>query len=36
LVWQREDHGFWIALIRFNRQIEAQSSPLPGVSTPAE
>jgi hypothetical protein len=25
LIWQREDHGFWIALIRFNRQIEAQS-----------
>ena len=23
LVWQREDHGQWIALIRFNRQIEA-------------
>jgi hypothetical protein len=23
LVWQREDHGMWIALIRFNRQIEA-------------
>jgi len=23
LVWQREDHGLWIALIRFNRQIEA-------------
>ena len=23
LVWQREDHGQWIALIRFNRQFEA-------------
>jgi len=23
LVWQPEDHGLWIALIRFNRQIEA-------------
>jgi 4-amino-4-deoxy-L-arabinose transferase-like glycosyltransferase len=23
LVWRREDHGLWIALIRFNRQIEA-------------
>jgi 4-amino-4-deoxy-L-arabinose transferase-like glycosyltransferase len=23
LVWQREDHGLWVALIRFNRQIEA-------------
>jgi hypothetical protein len=25
LVWQREDHGQWIALIRFNRQFEAQA-----------
>jgi hypothetical protein len=24
LVWEREDHGMWIALIRFNRQIEAK------------
>jgi hypothetical protein len=24
LVWQREDHGMWIALIRFDRQIEAE------------
>jgi hypothetical protein len=24
LVWQRQDHGLWIALIRFNRQIEAE------------
>lgn len=24
LVWQREDHNQWIALIRFNRQFEAQ------------
>jgi hypothetical protein len=23
LIWQREDHGQWIALIRFNRQFEA-------------
>jgi hypothetical protein len=23
LVWRQEDHGMWIALIRFNRQIEA-------------
>ena len=23
LVWKREDHGMWIALIRFNRQFEA-------------
>jgi hypothetical protein len=36
LVWQREDHGFWIALIRFNRQIEAQSNPTPDASSPAE
>ncbi len=36
LVWQREDHSFWIALIRFNRQIEAQSNPTPDASSPAE
>jgi 4-amino-4-deoxy-L-arabinose transferase-like glycosyltransferase len=24
LVWKREDHGQWIALIRFNRQFEAK------------
>jgi hypothetical protein len=24
LVWKREDHGQWIALIRFNRQFDAQ------------
>jgi hypothetical protein len=30
LVWQREDHGFWIALIRFNRQFEA-ATPLPST-----
>jgi hypothetical protein len=23
LIWEREDHGMWIALIRFNRQFEA-------------
>lgn len=23
LIWKREDHGMWIALIRFNRQVEA-------------
>ena len=23
LVWEREDHGMWIALIHFNRQVEA-------------
>jgi hypothetical protein len=27
LVWQREDHGQWIALIRFNRQFEAAARP---------
>jgi 4-amino-4-deoxy-L-arabinose transferase-like glycosyltransferase len=27
LVWQREDHGMWIALIRFNRQFEAAVQP---------
>jgi hypothetical protein len=37
LVWTREDHGFWIALIRFNRQIEAHSaSPNADPSKPAE
>jgi hypothetical protein len=24
LVWKKEDQGQWIALIRFNRQFEAQ------------
>jgi len=24
LVWKREDHGMWIALIRFNRSVEAR------------
>ncbi len=27
LVWRREDHGMWIALIRFNRQFEAALRP---------
>ena len=27
LVWESRDHGMWIALIRFNRQFEAQSTP---------
>jgi 4-amino-4-deoxy-L-arabinose transferase-like glycosyltransferase len=27
LVWEREDHGLWIALIRFNRQFEARLEP---------
>jgi hypothetical protein len=27
LVWGHEDHGMWIALIRFNRQIEAALQP---------
>ena len=26
LVWESRDHGMWIALIRFNRQFEAQST----------
>jgi hypothetical protein len=30
LVWNQEDHGQWIALVRFNRQFETrQQSPLP-------
>ena len=24
LVWQREDHNQWVALLRFNRQFEAR------------
>jgi hypothetical protein len=24
LIWKREDHGQWIALIRFNRQFDAR------------
>jgi hypothetical protein len=24
LVWKQEDHGQWVALIRFNRQFEAR------------
>jgi hypothetical protein len=31
LVWQREDHGQWIALIRFNRQFEATAQPAEGL-----
>jgi 4-amino-4-deoxy-L-arabinose transferase-like glycosyltransferase len=34
LVWEREDHGMWVALIRFNRQFEATtawSGPLRGA-----
>ena len=27
MVWKQEDHGQWIALIRFNRQFEAQLNP---------
>jgi hypothetical protein len=27
LVWKRSDDGFWVALIRFNRQVEARLSP---------
>jgi hypothetical protein len=28
LVWKQEDHGQWIALIRFNRQFDARLEPL--------
>ena len=31
LVWERRDHGMWIALIRFNRQFEAESLPPYGL-----
>ena len=27
LEWKRSDDGFWVALIRFNRQVEAELSP---------
>jgi 4-amino-4-deoxy-L-arabinose transferase-like glycosyltransferase len=27
MVWKQEDHGQWIAIIRFNRQFEAQLNP---------
>jgi len=27
LVWEREDRGMWVALIRFNRQFEAELAP---------
>jgi hypothetical protein len=30
LVWEREDQGMWIALIRFNRQFEAALQPPDG------
>jgi hypothetical protein len=28
LEWESEDHGMWIALLRFNRQIEAKVEPM--------
>ena len=31
LVWESEDHGQWIALIRFNRQFEAAAQPPEGL-----
>ena len=31
MVWKREDGGMWIALIRFNRQVEARLEPIPLV-----
>jgi hypothetical protein len=24
MVWRRDDDGMWVALIRFNRQVEAR------------
>ncbi|HEX4283600.1 MAG TPA: glycosyltransferase [Terracidiphilus sp.] len=35
LVWQREERGQWIALIRFNRQFDAQAKPPNPVRTGA-
>jgi hypothetical protein len=32
LVWEHEDHGMWIGLIRFNRQFDARLDRLPGFS----
>jgi hypothetical protein len=32
LVWKRVDAGMWIALIRFDRQVEARLAPIPTVS----
>ena len=32
LVWEREDHGMWIALIRFNRQFEARLDRRPALT----
>jgi hypothetical protein len=31
MVWKRDDDGMWIALIRFNRQVEARLEPIPLV-----
>ncbi|MDR3724762.1 MAG: glycosyltransferase [Terracidiphilus sp.] len=31
LVWKREDHGLWIALIRFDRQLDAKLVFLPSL-----
>ena len=31
LVWKQEDHGQWIALIRFNRQLEARAKDWDGL-----
>ena len=28
MVWKRDDDGMWIALIRFNRQVEARLEPV--------
>ena len=28
MVWKRDDDGMWVALIRFDRQVEARLEPL--------
>ena len=34
MVWERRDDGMWIALIRFNRQVEARLEKQPFLATP--
>jgi hypothetical protein len=34
MVWERRDDGMWIALIRFNRQVEARLENQPLLATP--
>ncbi len=31
LVWKRDDAGMWVALIRFDRQVEARLEPIPTI-----